>query len=186
MTKVLEGSVHGRFQPFHNEHLDYVLEAKRRCEFLYIGVTKFDILPAELTHLGGHRDEPQNNPLTYYERLKAISRSLLDAGMPAEEFTFVPFPIENPSSLGVFLPTSVVCFTTICDEWNLKKIAVLEKHGYPVDVLWRRDKKITGTEVRELLASGDDRWRGLVPDGTARVIADFDIAARIRELRALP
>ena len=183
---VPEGCIHGRFQPFHNEHLEYAIEAKRRCQFLYIGLTKFDVTPSKLTHLGGHREEPQNNPLTYYERLKTISRSLLDEGVPADQFTFIPFPIEDPTTLSIFLPTSVVCFTTICEEWNRKKIAVLEGHGYTVDVLWDRTKKITGTRVRELLAAENDGWRELVPDGTARVLDDFQIAERIRQLRALP
>jgi len=37
------GSIHGRFQPFHNEHLDYVLRALDRCDFLWIGITQYDI-----------------------------------------------------------------------------------------------------------------------------------------------
>jgi len=38
-----EGSAHGRFQPFHNGHLEYVLAAQKQSDFLWIGITKFDI-----------------------------------------------------------------------------------------------------------------------------------------------
>ncbi len=36
------GMVHGRFQPFHNEHLDYVLRGLARSTTLVIGVTNPD------------------------------------------------------------------------------------------------------------------------------------------------
>jgi len=181
-----EGSVHGRFQPFHLEHFEYVMEAKKRCDFLWIGITRFDVAAPGITRLGTHRDEPENNPLTYYERVKTITMSLDDAGVARNEYAFVPFPIETPASLKGFLPTTVRCFTTICEDWNRKKIAVLEGAGYVVQVLWERDKKITGTDVRNLLAAGDERWRDLVPPGTARALAEFDIADRLRQLRAVP
>jgi nicotinamide mononucleotide adenylyltransferase len=37
-TKRTIGVVHGRFQPFHNGHLEYVLSAKQKCDFLYVGI----------------------------------------------------------------------------------------------------------------------------------------------------
>ena len=33
------GFVHGRFQLFHNDHLTYVLEAKKQCKKIIVGVT---------------------------------------------------------------------------------------------------------------------------------------------------
>ncbi len=49
-----EGCVHGRFQPFHNGHLEYVLAAQSRCAFLWVGITKYDIDVSELSPLGRH------------------------------------------------------------------------------------------------------------------------------------
>ena len=60
-----QASAHGRFLPFHNVHLEYILAAKECYEFLWIGVTKFEILTA--TPLGLQRERPENNPLTYFE-----------------------------------------------------------------------------------------------------------------------
>src|SRR5947207_1316712 len=108
-----EGSAHGRFQPFHNEHLEYVRVAKQRCEFLWIGITQFDVTVSALNPLGAHREQPVNNPLTYYERVKMITAALLAQGLKASEFGFIPFPIETPTSLPAFLPVAVPCFTTI-------------------------------------------------------------------------
>src|SRR5260221_14629179 len=76
-------SVHGRFQPFHNEHLEYVLAAKAKCDFLWIGITKYDTTPSEFTPLGRPRERPENNPLTYFERISIVSESLIEAGLQA-------------------------------------------------------------------------------------------------------
>ena len=36
------GVVCGRFQIFHNEHLQYVMAAKEQCEHLIVGITSPD------------------------------------------------------------------------------------------------------------------------------------------------
>ena len=38
-----QGSVHGRFQPPHNGHLEYILAAKVQVKFLWIGIARYDI-----------------------------------------------------------------------------------------------------------------------------------------------
>ena len=38
------GVVHGRFQPLHLKHMEYILAAKMRCRKLYIGITNPDNL----------------------------------------------------------------------------------------------------------------------------------------------
>ncbi len=60
------GSVHGRFQPFHNEHLEYVLAAQRLCDYLWVGITKYDITSTDSNLLGRHRERPESNPLTFF------------------------------------------------------------------------------------------------------------------------
>jgi nicotinamide mononucleotide adenylyltransferase len=72
---VAQGSVHGRFQPFHNEHLEYLLAAHRLCTFLWIGITKYD-LDNEVSPLGRDREKPENNPLSYFERVSIITEAL--------------------------------------------------------------------------------------------------------------
>src|SRR5713101_3960469 len=125
---VPEGSAHGRFQPFHNEHLEYVTAAHRNCKFLWIGITKYD-LDAEVSPLGHEREKPENNPLTYIERISVIADALNDVGIQRNSFAFITFPIEHPHKLKHFLPTSFVCFTTICESWNREKIEVLKAEG---------------------------------------------------------
>jgi nicotinamide mononucleotide adenylyltransferase len=180
-----EGSAHGRFQPFHNEHLAYVLAAHGRCKFLWIGITKYD-LDTEVSPLGRDREKPENNPLTYFERTSIISEALQDNGISRGTFAFIPFPIEHPQKLKQFLSTSVVCFTTICESWNEEKIEVLKAEGYPVTVLWKHDKKVTGQAVREQLIRGEQGWKEMVPQATVRAMERLKISDRLRQLRHRP
>ncbi|MGD0620310.1 MAG: hypothetical protein ABSB67_21950 [Bryobacteraceae bacterium] len=183
---VAAGSVHGRFQPFHNEHLEYVMAAKDLCEFLWIGITKYDITPSEFTPLGRPRERPENDPLTYFERISIIAEALVDAGIGKGSFAFVPFPIETPQRLPEFMPTSVPCYTTVCEEWNREKIRILRGYGYTVNVLWERTKKlVSGGEIRGDIIDGGTAWRSMVPAATARALDALNIHDRLIKLRSL-
>jgi len=183
---VAAGSVHGRFQPFHNEHLEYALAAKRQCEFLWIGITKYDITPSEFTPLGRPRERPENNPLTYFERVSIIAEALIEAGVERSLFAFVPFPIETPRRLSEFMPTSVPCFTTVCEDWNREKITILRGYGYTVNVLWERTKKlVSGGQIREDIINGGTAWRPMVPGATARGLDRLNMRERLIKLRSL-
>ena len=35
------GMIHGRFQPFHNGHLEYMVAAAARCTRLAVGITRY-------------------------------------------------------------------------------------------------------------------------------------------------
>jgi len=186
MGTVLAGSVHGRFQPFHNEHMDYVLAARAKCDFLWVGITKYDITPSEFTPLGRHRERPENNPLTYFERVSIIMESLIEAGVEKGSFGFVPFPIETPQRLAEFLPLSVPCFTTVCEDWNREKIRLLRGYGYNVIVLWERTKKlVTGGAIREDIISGGSAWRSMVPAATIRAVERLELRDRLIKIRSL-
>jgi nicotinamide mononucleotide adenylyltransferase len=184
--RVTEASAHGRFQPFHNEHLEYVLAAQKLCDFLWIGITKYDVTSTDLNPLGAVRERPENNPLTFFERAHIIRESLIDAGVPGSAFGFVPFPIETPQRLHSFMATSVVCYTTICEQWNRDKIDVLKAQAYDVRVLWERPtKKITGAAVRSDILEGGSAWRSMVPAATARAVEQLDLRNRLLKLSRL-
>jgi nicotinamide mononucleotide adenylyltransferase len=177
------GSVHGRFQPFHNEHVEYVLAAKARCEFLWIGITKYDITPIEASPLARPRERPDHNPLTYFERINMIKEALVESGLDRGSFSFVPFPIETPNRLPLFMPTSIPCFTTIREDWNREKIRVLEACGYEVIVLWERlEKTIKGSVIRDDIMRGGSGWRGMVPPATSRAVDRLELRNRLIEL----
>lgn len=185
MTAYAEGSVHGRFQPFHLGHEEYVAAAANRCHFLWVGVTQ-----PEITRLQGdvsqpaHRYHPDDNPLTYWERVRVIEAAVSDI-LHRERFVVVPFPIERPEVLHNYVPSSATAFTTVYDDWNRTKIDLLQSLGYAVEVLWERDEKaIAGSEVRRLMRVGDQSWRNLVSRSAAQVLEELQTSERLQELQA--
>ena len=42
MTRVARGMIHGRFQPFHLGHLEYLRGAAERCDEVFVGITNPD------------------------------------------------------------------------------------------------------------------------------------------------
>ena len=184
MTEHFEAaSAHGRFQPIHNGHLEYLLAAKARCRYLWVGITAYELDVSRLRSTD--RERPENNPLTYFERVRLITLALLDAGVKGSDFGFLPFPIEAPDKLPNFLPLRIPCFTTICEPWNREKIGILERIGYKVVVLYeRKEKSVTGKMVRNNIQAGGKEWEVLVPRAVIGEIINLDLARRLRELGA--
>jgi nicotinamide mononucleotide adenylyltransferase len=177
---VTTGSVHGRFQPFHNEHLEYVLAASKLCDYLWIGITKYDITRIDSNPLGRHRERPESNPLTFFERINIVGDALSDEGIDRTRFGFVPFPIETPQRLPAFMPVTIPCYTTVCEDWNREKIEVLKNLGYDVRVLYERDvKKVSGAKIRADIAAGADSWKSMVPRATARAVEKLNLRTRL-------
>lgn len=174
------GSIHGRFQPFHKGHLEYAMAAAQKVSHLFVGLTQPDLEELRWTPSAEHRVNPVDNPLTYYERLRLITASLMDEGLSGDFFTMVPFPIETPTKLGSYLPNDVTCYTTVYEEWNLRKIALLEEYGYPVEVLWTREEKaVNGSVVRQQILEGSSTWMDLVPNAAIPLIQEFGLRERL-------
>lgn len=165
MEKLKAGSVHGRFQPFHNGHLDYVLQAFERANFVYVGLTQIFRPPSDEATRG--RDKWASNPLGYFDRMSLIVAALIEFGVPRHRFTVIPFPIEMPEKLPDFCPVNIPCFTTIVDDWNREKIKRLERVGYSVQLLnvspVDNNRVTSGSEIRKLIRSDDATWKRYVP-----------------------
>ena len=184
MKRYSQGAVHGRFQPFHKDHLRYCLAAKRRCDFLWVGITQPDVRKLIRSPKDKHRQLAVNNPLSYFERHTIIKASLLDAGLKREDFEVIPFPIDEPDRLVDFLPLSIPIFTTVNDKWNLHKIKVLTESGYKVFILWKSAKKHEGNRIRKLISRGDPAWKAEVPAVARKLLQEMDIESRIRRVRS--
>jgi nicotinamide mononucleotide adenylyltransferase len=174
-------SVHGRFQPLHLEHMEYITKAFTRTSFLYIGITQYE--RANLQSVPGasrHRTDVDSNPLSFFERLTLIGLALDEIGVAKDTYAVVPFPIEKPGQLGDFLPVDVPVLTTWVEEWNQTKIELLQRNGYTVEVLFNRDPKtIAGSDIRACIAKDDDSWKSLVPAATVGYLESLDLPSRL-------
>jgi cytidyltransferase-like protein len=164
------GCVHGRFQPFHNGHLEYVLHARQRCERLIIGITAAVPAAVRKEDTSPHRHEPGANPFTYFERLQMIQDTLLAEGLSSPIFAIVPFPIQDPGFIGHYVPEGTTHFVRVYSRWEGEKTRRLRDEGFPVEVLNPgEEKKVSGIEVRRFMREGLP-WEHLMPRGAAAVV----------------
>ncbi len=165
------GVIHGRFQPLHLGHLEYLLAGATRCATLVVGITNPDPW-----HLGDEptdprRSSPEANPYTFYERYLMVEASLVEAGLPRERFRIVPFPHSYPERLQYYAPPDALYLLSIYDDWGEEKLRRFTELGLRTEVLWRRTWRLTsGTEVRGRLRAGDDSWRTLVPPAVVSIL----------------
>ena len=161
--------IHGRFQPFHNGHLAYLLGASIRCERLLVGITNPDRMRIRFEEDDPKRHLPDANPFTYTERLLMIDESVREAA-PAVPVHVIPFPVSEPELWPDYVPAGTVHFLRLFSSWGARKLERLRASGFDAVVLDEgAAKDVSGEEVRELMRHGG-RWEAHVPPAVARVI----------------
>ena len=178
------GVIHGRFQMLHKGHMEYLLEGKKRCDYLIIGISNPDWVLTKYSGSSPHRSEVKSNPLTYFERYQIIRGSMIEAGIGREEFDIVPFPINYPELLFNYVPKEAKFYMTLYDQWGIEKKGILEQLGCSVEVMWQRtdvDRLTSGTEVRQYIREGQV-WKHLVPDYVYEYVVRHGIDERIRRM----
>lgn len=182
------GVIHGRFQVLHNDHLAYLLAGMALCRHLVVGITNPDPLLTRDDDADRKRSTAQANPLTYYERYLLVQAALESAGVPANKFSIVPFPINLPELYRYYVPLDAVYFLTIYDDWGRRKLEQFQALGLTVHILRDvppREKGISAVDIRSRMLTGEP-WQQLVPPAVAALITQWDIAARLRALAARP
>jgi nicotinamide mononucleotide adenylyltransferase len=173
--RVKEGSVHGRFQPFHNGHLDYVLQAFDRADFIWVGLTQV-YRPKSAPSSKASREGATSNPLTFRDRWDLVDAALASAGVDRDRFRITPFPIETPERLQEFIPPHCLCFTTRVNEWNDVKVDRLNTNGFPTEILSLSVpdymRVTSGTEIRRLIRASDPSWARFVPPPVAELLVE--------------
>src|SRR5256885_16774078 len=87
------GMIHGRFQPFHNGHLEYLRGAASRSEAVFVGITNPDPTRIMEEPSDPARHLPESNPFSYVERLLMVAEGAHDEGISAH---VVPLPVNQP------------------------------------------------------------------------------------------
>ena len=173
------GMIHGRFQPFHLGHLEYLRGAAAHCEELFVGITNPDperIRPETSDPL---RHLPESNPFTYVERLLMVKAAARDAEIDVARLHVIPFPVNEPELWRAYVPDDVVQFIRLFSDWGGTKLERLRDAGYEVVVLDEgAAKEISGADVRAALREGAD-WETLVPPGVADVLKRLERRVRV-------
>lgn len=164
------GMVHGRFQPFHNGHLEYLKLALDRCQSLLVGITNPDPFQTASEATSNHRHLEESNPYTYFERQVMIRDTLADEGVDPKRIIYIPFPVNMPDRWRYYLPTGVVHYMRVFSPWEQAKADRLRDAGYDVEILQPGAvKEVEATSVRQLMLRGED-WKALVPAAVAHYL----------------
>ncbi len=165
------GMIHGRFQPFHNGHLEYLRLALERSDVLVVGITNPDPYQIAEEVTSAHRHHAEANPFTFYQRLAMIRDTAHDEGVVPERIVILPFPVNLPERWRYYVPPQAHHFVRVFSAWEQTKVDRIAAAGYAVEILSPgATKEIEATEVRRRLAAGED-WRALIPPAVARIIA---------------
>jgi nicotinamide-nucleotide adenylyltransferase len=160
--------IHGRFQPFHNGHLEYLRGAAERSDEVWVGITNPDPARVKEEPSDPLRHLPESNPFTYAERLLMVKAAAAEAGIDVH---VIPFPVNEPELWDAYVPRDVTQYIRLFSDWGGTKLDRLRAAGYDVVVLDEgAEKQISGVDVRAALRDGGD-WRSLVPPGVARVLS---------------
>ena len=166
----MRGLFIGRFQPFHNGHLEVIREMASDVDELIIGVGS-----AQHSHT-------MQDPFTAGERLLMISESL--GAEELNDFYIIPIMDINRYSVWVshvrsLLPPFDVIYTN-----NTLTSTLFGEAGIEVRKprLYDRER-YSGKEIRRRMMLGED-WRSLVPEAAARIIDEVGGEERIQMLRS--
>jgi cytidyltransferase-like protein len=163
--------IHGRFQPFHNGHLEYLRGAAARSDEVFVGITNPDPRRVKEEPSDPLRHLPESNPFTYVERLLMIEAVAQDEAIPVH---VIPFPVNEPELWSAYVPDGVTQYLRLFSEWGGTKLERMRDAGYEVVILDEgAEKQLSGRDVREALRTGSD-WELFVPPGVARVIRSLE------------
>ena len=164
------GMIHGRFQPFHNGHLEYLKGAAQRSDEVFVGITNPDPSQVKPEASDPDRHLPESNPYTYVERMLMVKAAAADAGLATERLHVIPFPVNTPELWHAYVPNDVVQYIRLFSDWGGTKLERLQAAGFEVVVLDEgAEKELSGADVRAAIRDGRD-WEQLVPPGVAAVI----------------
>lgn len=156
-------AVTGRFQPFHNDHLDLVRYALTQARRVVIGITNPDANQCVSHPTSPHRHLAGSNPFSYRQRELLISAALAGDAVEPARVLIVPFPLDEPGRWPQILPVGTPQLVRTFSDWEREKVRRFAAAGYPPIVLQGDpQRRISASEIRDCIAEGGD-WQHRVP-----------------------
>ena len=164
------GVLVGRFQPFHNGHLEAVRFALRKVDYLYIVVGS------------SQKDHERDNPFTAGERIAMIKAALDSSDVEPSKWMAIPISDTDshalwPAILEATVPPFDVVFTN--DGLTTR---LLKEHGANVEaVKYLERSRYSATNVRNRILEMKE-WEKLVPDPVAAMVKKIGGVERVRSM----
>lgn len=154
----------GRFQPFHNQHLEVLSALSHEFDRIIIGVTNPDIENLSEHVASLHRHTDAANPFPYESRVQIIKDSISElTDLKNVEIEIIPFDLTQPDSWTV--PADTVFALRIFSVWEASKLDLFTGQGFEVLELPAPATKISASDIRETLTTNDSTWHSHVAPG---------------------
>ncbi len=154
----------GRFQPFHNQHLEVLTALSQKFDRIIIGVTNPDLDNLQEHSASQHRHTDSANPFSYESRVQIIKDSISELTDPKNvEIEIIPFDLTQPDSWTV--PADTVFALRIFSVWEASKLDLFTGQGFEVLELPAPATKISASDIREKLTTNDSTWHSHVAPG---------------------
>ena len=156
----------GRFQPFHNAHLEDIRKILKEYDAVIIGVGS------------SQEEDTKENPFSRKERIEMIEITLTDNNI--KKFTLFPIPDINEDGRWVEHVVSIVPKFDIVFSGNEKTLKLFNEEGY----ITREITLIPGisaTEIRRRMLH-ENGWRELVPKSVVEYIENINGVERVKKI----
>jgi nicotinamide-nucleotide adenylyltransferase len=164
----MNGLLIGRFQPFHQGHLDALHFALSKVDKLWVG-------------LGSSNKPPQkNNPFSAEERKKMILSSIDDLIKNKIEIYFIP-DFEDHKKWVEHIDIIVPKFDVVFTNDDMTKHLYSKRDTPVIAIPFTKRDVLSGTNIRDLILS-DQPWEEFVPEGTRKFLDEINAKQRLKNL----
>jgi nicotinamide-nucleotide adenylyltransferase len=160
----------GRFQPFHNGHVEVIKKITKEVDELIIVIGSPQ-----------HSHELEN-PFTVGERISMIRLALDEMGVDPRKYYVIPVPDAQMHATWVSTVTAFTpSFEVVYSNEPLTR-RLFNEAGFRVEnIPFYHRETYSATEIRKRILN-EQNWEELVPKSLARLIKEINGVERIRDL----
>lgn len=159
----------GRFQPFHNQHLEVLSALSHEFDRIILGITNPDLDNLREHSASQHRHTDSANPFSYESRVKIIKDSIANQSeFDRVEFEIIPFDLNDSASWSV--PSETVFALRIFSPWEASKLTLFTDLGFETLELPAPSIKLSASDIRASLEASDSKWENSVVTGAIATI----------------
>ena len=166
----------GRFQPFHNQHLEVLSALSHEFDRIIVAITNPD-LENLFEHAASQlRHTDAANPFSYESRVQIIEDSISElTDLNNVEIEIIPFDLTQPSAWAV--PAETVFALRIFSTWEASKLDLFTEQGFEVLELPAPATRLSASDIREALTTNDSTWHShVIPEAVSTIQQEWDNA----------
>ena len=164
----MRGLMMGRFQPFHNGHLDLVKQILNECDEIIIAITS-----SQFNYL-------EKDPFTAGERIEMIHNSVKESKIDMSRCFVIG--IENQFNIAIwssYLKAALPRFDNVYSGNEYVKMLLADSGIKVVSPKFLDRPLYNATNIRKMIIS-DKNWENLVPSAVSNLIKKIDGKNRLK------